>query len=71
MLRDVFVPFFIGVLVFLVVGILLTIRAAANKKLPSSKDKEDNKILSDKTVENVFDVGDQFNRARYMDEDGK
>ena len=27
--------------------------------------------LSEKTVENVHDLNDRFNRARYMDKDGK
>ena len=36
----------------------------------ASADDQD-QVLSEKTVNNVSDLNDRFNRARYMDEDGK
>ncbi len=38
----------------------------SEKKGTSEKDD----VLSEKVVNNVFDLEDRFNRARYMDKDG-
>ena len=38
------------------------------------KDQEaakEEELLSERTVENVLDLNDRFNRARYMEEDDK
>ena len=60
---------FIAVVVLLgIVGWAIARRKAANKgALADDQDQ----VLSEKTVNNVFDLKDRFNRARYMDEDGK
>ena len=55
---------FIAVVVILgVVGLLLRKRNGA--------EKSGEEVLSQKIVDNVNDLNDQFNRARYMVRDGK
>lgn len=63
---KLFLGFLIVVAVLALVGFFLKKRETAK----TAGQKEDD-VLSQKTVENVNDLNDQFNRARYMDEDGK
>ena len=57
-----------AVAVLALIGLIQSRREAAKgKKDPASREAE---MLSDKTVENVLDLNDRFNRARYMDKDG-
>ena len=37
----------------------------------AKQEKKEDKVVSDRTIENVVDLNDRFNRARYMDEDDK
>ena len=68
MIGRLFVGFLIVVAALGVIGICM-IRRANAKKAPSEKTEEE-RALSEKTVNNVFDLEDRFNRARYMDQDG-
>ena len=63
-----FVIFFSVVLVLAIVGYFLKKQEA--KKNPSAR-IEDEPFLSEEEVGNVHNLNDQFNRARYMDKDGK
>lgn len=52
-----------------IIGLIMIRRdRKKNKTVPSEQDGE---VLPIKTVENVMDLSDRFNRARYMDQDGK
>ena len=55
------------VAVLALVGWIQQKRNAAKGKA----DPAEEEFLSEKTVENVADLNDRFNRARYMDRDGK
>lgn len=48
------------------IGLWQSKREAKKGRAPS----EEEAALSQKTVDNVLDLNDRFNRARYMDEDG-
>ena len=56
------------VAVLAVVGLIQRKRHAA-KGIPDPA--EEAELLPEKTVENVHDLNDRFNRARYMDKDGE
>ena len=60
-------------IVFITVVVLLGIVgwAMAKRKAAKKGASADDQVLSEKTVNNVSDLNDRFNRARYMDEDGK
>ena len=60
-------------IVFITVVVLLGIVgwAMAKRKAAKKGASADDQVLSEKTVKNVLDLNDRFNRARYMDEDGK
>ena len=55
------------IVVLALVGLILRKRNAAR----GEADPAEEEFLSDKTVENVYDLNDRFNRARYMDKDGE
>lgn len=55
------------VAVLALVGWIQRKRNAAKGKA----DPAEEEFLSEKTVENVADLNDRFNRARYMDRDGQ
>ena len=63
-----FVIFFAVVIVLGILGYFLKKRNA--RKNPASQ-TEDEPFLSEEEVGNVHNLNDQFNRARYMDKDGK
>ena len=63
-----FVIFFSVVIVLGIVGYFLKKRDA--NKNPSSR-AENEELFSEEEVGNVHNLNDQFNRARYMDKDGK
>ena len=65
---QLFIVFITVVVLLGIVGWAVTRRNAAKKG--ASADDQD-QVLSEKTVNNVLDLNDRFNRARYMDEDGK
>ena len=65
---KLFFGFLLVVAVLAVLGYFLTRRDAARRAAGNSGEDE---LLSQKTVDNVHDLNDRFNRARYMDEDGK
>ncbi len=59
---------------FLVVVAVLGIIGLFLKKRDVKKgvcSPEEDELLSTKTVENVLDLNDRFNRARYQDQDGQ
>ncbi len=60
--------FFSAIIVLALIGLVMKLRDA--KKNPSAP-KDGEEALSEKTVENVHDLRDRFNRARYMDKDGE
>ncbi len=60
--------FFSAIIVLALIGSVMTPRDP--KKNPSAP-KDGEEALSEKTVENVHDLRDRFNRARYMDKDGE
>ena len=55
------------IVVLALVGLIQRKRNAAR----GEEDPAEEEFLSDKTVENVHDLNDRFNRARYMDKDGE
>ncbi len=65
MLGQVFIPFFAGVAVLAGVGWLQQKLAAGKNRDAAGQDGP----LSDRTVENVADLNDRFNRARYQNDD--
>lgn len=65
---QLFIVFITAVVLLGIVGWAVAKRNAAKKG--ASADDQD-QVLSEKTVNNVLDLNDRFNRARYMDEDGK
>ncbi len=65
---KLFIGFIAAVALLGIVGWIVSKRNAGRKG--SGSDQAD-EILPEKTVNNVLDVRDRFNRARYMDEDGK
>lgn len=67
-LGKLFIGFIAAVVLLGIVGWIVSKRNAGRKV--SGSDQAD-EILPEKTVNNVLDVRDRFNRARYMDEDGK
>lgn len=67
-LGKLFIGFIAAVVLLGIVGWIVSKRNAGRKD--SGSDQAD-EILPEKTVNNVLDVRDRFNRARYMDEDGK
>ncbi|MBQ6273563.1 MAG: hypothetical protein IJK63_05005 [Oscillospiraceae bacterium] len=60
---KLFFGFLLVVAVLAVIGYLQTRRSPA--------DKAGDEVLSQKTVDNVLDLNDHFNRARYQDKDGE
>lgn len=67
MLGEIFIPFFALVAVLALIGGLQALRA----KKKAAAQKEAGEVLPQSAVENVADLSDRFNRARYMDQDGK
>ena len=67
MLGQVFIPIFAVFLLMFVIGIVMAI--IWKKKKPEEYRKAE-EMLSQRTVDNVNDLNDRFNRARYMDQDG-
>ena len=63
---QLFIVFITAVVLLGIVGWAVARRNAAKKGAST-----DDQVLSEKTVNNVSDLNDRFNRARYMDEDGK
>lgn len=63
---QLFIVFITAVVLLGIVGWAVARRNAAKKGASA-----DDQVLSEKTVNNVLDLNDRFNRARYMDEDGK
>ncbi len=63
---KLFVGFIAAVILLGIVGWIISKRKTA-KNAPSAEGEEE--ALSEKTVNNVLDLNDRFNRARYMDED--
>ena len=63
---QLFIVFITAVVLLGIVGWAVARRNAAKKGASA-----DDQVLSEKTVNNVSDLNDRFNRARYMDEDGK
>ena len=63
---QLFIVFITAVVLLGIVGWAVARRKAAKKGA-----SVDDQVLSEKTVNNVLDLNDRFNRARYMDEDGK
>ena len=63
---KLFFGFLALVLVLAILGFFLKKRDA---KMGYTSPEED--ALSQKTVSNVADLNDDFNRARYMDQDGQ
>ena len=62
MLGEMLLIFFIALAVLALIGFLM-------KKRSGGKDAE--KADRDRVTENVADLNDRFNRARYTDQDGK
>lgn len=59
---------FLAVVILLgIVGWIITKRRADREGSPADGQDE---VLSEKTVNNVLDVNDRFQRARHMDQDG-
>ena len=67
-LGKLFIGFIAAVVLLGIVGWIVSKRNAGRK---GSRSDQADEILPEKTVNNVLDVRDRFNRARYMDEDGK
>ena len=63
---KLFFGFLAVVLVLAILGFFLK-RRDAKKNGPSDEEE----VLSQKVVSNVTDLNDNFNRARYMDQDGQ
>ncbi len=68
MLGKIFISFLAVVVILGVIGFLL--RRAEKAKGENTEQSRDHP-LSQKTVDNVNDLNDRFNRARYMDRDGE
>ncbi len=67
-----FAKFFVGfAALILVLALIGWLQAKREKAKNGAASPEEEDILSQKTVDNVHDLNDRFNRARYMDEDGK
>ncbi len=64
---KLFVGFLAVVALLGIIGLIITKRRTAQKGTSTEGRDE---VLPEKTVKNVLDVNDRFNRARYMDEDG-
>ncbi len=62
---------FIGILAVAAVLAAVGFWMARRAKKKGEDFPEQEEVLSEKTVGNVQDLNDRFNRARYMDEDGK
>ena len=62
---KLFIGFLAVVAVLAIIGFFQK-RRDAKKGLLSPEDE----VLSQKTVDNVLDLNDHFNRARYQDKDG-
>lgn len=63
---GLFFGFLAVVLVLAILGFFLQRRDKKTGQLSPEEDP-----LSQRTVSNVADLNDDFNRARYMDQDGK
>ena len=63
---KLFFGFLAVVLVLAILGFFLKRRDAKN-----GIDSGEEEVLSQKAVSNVADLNDDFNRARYMDQDGR
>ena len=64
---------FLGMLFlgFLAVVVILGIIGLVMRRRRSGEHPDTDEALPEKVVENVNDLNDTFNRARYMDQDGK
>lgn len=65
---KLFFGFLAAVLILAILGFFLKRRDA--RRDPSAREEE-SAFFSEKELGNVQDLNDHFNRARYMDEDGK
>ena len=65
-LGQLFVGFLVLVALLALIGGIIAWRRAAKGEAP-----QENDVLSEETVDNVLNLNDRFNRARYQDEDGK
>ncbi len=65
---KLFFGFLAAVLILAILGFFLKRRDA--RRDPSAQEEE-SAFFSEKELGNVQDLNDHFNRARYMDEDGK
>ena len=63
---ELFIGFLAVVAVLAIIGFFQK-RRDAKKGLLSPEEE----VLSQKTVDNVLDLNDHFNRARYQDKDGE
>ena len=61
MFGKLFFSFLAVVVVLAIIGFLMKKRSAAKKG--------EEEVMSEKTVENVLDLNDQFIRARYVEND--
>ena len=65
---KLFFGFLAAVVLLAILGFFLSRR---DKKMNPSAPEEGAAFFSEKEVGNVNNLNDQFNRARYMDEDGR
>lgn len=65
---KLFFGFLAVVAVLGIIGFILAKRKAAREGTEYDL-REEAEVLPEKVVDNVFDLNDRFNRARYMDED--
>jgi hypothetical protein len=70
-LGKILVALLIIVAVLGAVGLVWLIRRSRKEKVPIGQLKIERDVFSEETAENVAALNDRFNRARYMDEDGK
>ncbi len=56
---------------FLAVVVILGIIGLVMRRRKTNAHPDGEKVLPEEVVENVSDLNDSFNRARYMDKDGQ
>lgn len=65
---ELFFGFLAVVVVLGIIGLIMTKRKAARSK-DKHDPQEEAEVLPEKVLDNVLDLNDRFNRARYMDTD--